>query len=207
MIFSGINHLAFITPDMDATIRFYRDLLELELVAGIGHDGYRHYFFRLGNTQVAFFQYEGASKAERKFPGNRTERPVGFDHVSFTVGSCEDLFRLQARLEKAGLEVTGPVDHGTLWSIYFYDNNELALEASWDCMAITRPPALEDDRPLPVAEEGAGPQPGHWEALGEWSPPAEMSARPGNGHDMRKSFESAGTGHRTDELRRLIGDE
>ena len=28
MILSGINHLAFITRDMEMTIRFYRDLLE-----------------------------------------------------------------------------------------------------------------------------------------------------------------------------------
>ena len=62
MVLSGINHLAFITEDITGTIRFYRDLLGMELFAGIGHDGYRHYFFRLGDgtTQVAFFEYDGA---------------------------------------------------------------------------------------------------------------------------------------------------
>ncbi len=39
MLIRGINHLAFITDDMPKTIRFYRDLLGLELAAGIGHDG------------------------------------------------------------------------------------------------------------------------------------------------------------------------
>ena len=39
----AINHLAFITPDLEATIRFYRDLLGMELHSGVGHDGYRHY--------------------------------------------------------------------------------------------------------------------------------------------------------------------
>ena len=34
---TGINHLAFITDDMVKTIRFYRDLLGMELTAGIGH--------------------------------------------------------------------------------------------------------------------------------------------------------------------------
>ena len=56
MQLTGINHLAFITGDMVKTIRFYRDLLGMELVAGIGHPGYRHYFFSCGNTQVAFFE-------------------------------------------------------------------------------------------------------------------------------------------------------
>ena len=44
MIFTGMNHMAFITKDIEMTIRFYRDLLEMDLFAGIGHDGYRHYF-------------------------------------------------------------------------------------------------------------------------------------------------------------------
>ena len=35
MSFTGINHLAFITNDMEKTIRFYRDLLGMELVCGI----------------------------------------------------------------------------------------------------------------------------------------------------------------------------
>lgn len=42
MKLTGINHLAFITEDMEQTIRFYRDLLGMALSAGIGHDGYRH---------------------------------------------------------------------------------------------------------------------------------------------------------------------
>lgn len=32
--FNGINHLAMVTGDMDMTIRFWRDLLGMRLVAG-----------------------------------------------------------------------------------------------------------------------------------------------------------------------------
>ncbi|MGB2688020.1 MAG: VOC family protein, partial [Desulfobacterales bacterium] len=32
--YTGINHLAMATRDMDTTIRFWRDLLGLRLVAG-----------------------------------------------------------------------------------------------------------------------------------------------------------------------------
>ena len=66
---TGINHLAFITDDMVKTIRFYRDLLGMELTAGIGHEGFRHYFFRFGDDHVACFEYEGAVAMERKFHG------------------------------------------------------------------------------------------------------------------------------------------
>ena len=125
MLIQGINHLAFITNDMPKTIRFYRDLLGLELKAGIGHDGYRHYFFQMGNGQVAFFEYDIAQPMRSgKFHGTSTDEPVGFDHVAFTVESKEDLFALKDKLEAAGIKVHGVVDHGTIWSIYFFDHKQ-----------------------------------------------------------------------------------
>jgi len=190
MTLSGINHLAFITPDMTGTVRFYRDLLGMRLTAGIGHDGYRHYFFTLGDntTSVAFFEYDGASKMRYKFPGDRTGEPVGFDHVSFTLGSREELFALKDRIEAAGFEVEGAVDHGLIWSIYFFDNNGIPLEATWALMELLEAPAIEDDDPLAVAAEGADPVPGHWPAVTAPTPQAAMVASTGNGLPMRASF-------------------
>ncbi len=194
MILTGINHLAFITDDMEKTIRFYRDLLGMELVAGVGHDGYRHYFFRAGDTQVAFFEYDGASPMKQKFHGSPTSEPLGFDHVSFTVATREDLFQLKDKLEAAGIEVSGAVDHGTMWSIYWFDPNNIPLEASWDTMEILRPPAMEDDDPMAIVAEGAEPQPGHWPEVTKPTPPEQMMAHAGNGHAMRETFLREGTG-------------
>lgn len=191
MQLTGINHLAFITDDMVATIRFYRDLLGLRLSAGIGHDGYRHYFFRLGDdaTHIAFFEYDGATVMTRKFPGNRTSEPRGFDHVAFTVETREELFALKDRLEAAGIEVEGAVDHGIFWSIYFYDpHNNIPLEATWEFMRLEQMPAVSEDDPLAVAAEGAESQPGHWPEVGRRTPVEEMRAATGNGHPMREHF-------------------
>jgi len=204
MILQGINHLAFITPDMEKTIRFYRDLLEMELHSGIGHDGYRHYFFRCGDTQVAFFEYEGASPMERKFHGTPSRRPLGFDHVAFTVASRADLFALKDKLEAAGFEVSGAVDHGTIWSIYFFDPNNIPLEASWDLIEVTRPPAMSEVAPMAIVGEGAGPQPGHWPEVTAPTPPHEMTAHPGNGYDMRETFLGEGSGRLQAEYAALI---
>ena len=203
MQLTGINHLAFITDDMVATIRFYRDLLGLRLSAGIGHDGYRHYFFRLGDdaTHIAFFEYEGATVMTRKFPGNRTSEPRGFDHVSFTVETREELFALKDRLEAAGLEVEGAVDHGIFWSIYFYDpHNNIPLEATWEFMRLEQMPAVSEDDPLPVAAEGAEAQPGHWPGVERRTPVEEMRAETGNGHPMREHFLSHGLARYRDGL-------
>lgn len=199
MLLTGINHLAFITDDMEKTIRFYRDLLGMELHAGIGHDGYRHYFFRCGNTQVAFFEYAGASPMQRKPHGSPTRLPLGFDHVSFTVASREDLFALKDKLEAAGVEVSDAVDHGTIWSIYWFDPNNIPLEASWDIMEVLRPPAMEDDEPMPIVAEGAEPQPGHWPEVSRPTPPERMLAHPGNGFAMRQRFLRDGTGRLKDD--------
>jgi catechol 2,3-dioxygenase-like lactoylglutathione lyase family enzyme len=191
MNLQGINHLAFITSDMVKTIRFYRDLLNLKLSAGIGHDGYRHYFFQFpdGVTHVAFFEYDGASAMNKKFPGDRTQLPLGFDHVSFTVDSREDLFAFKDRLEAAGIEVEGAVDHGIFWSIYFYDpHNNIPLEATWQFMDILQCPAISEDDPLDIVAEGADPQAGHWPVVEHKTSELDMHASSGNGHPMRQYF-------------------
>ena len=203
MNLQGINHLAFITDDMSTTIRFYRDLLGMTLSAGIGHDGYRHYFFRLGDgrSHIAFFEYEGATVMHRKFPGDRTSEPRGFDHVSFTVDSREQLFALKDRLEAAGIEVEGAVDHGIFWSIYFYDpHNNIPLEATWEFMVLEQMPAISEDDPLAVAAEGAGAQPGHWPAAERRTPPERMRAETGNGQPMREHFLRHGLARFRDDL-------
>ena len=205
MLLTGINHLAFITDDLEKTIRFYRDLLGMELVAGIGHEGYRHYFFKFGDNQVAFFEYDGARPMERKPHGAPTDKPQGFDHVSFTVATCADLFRLKDKLEAAGIEVTGAVDHGIIWSIYFFDHNNIPLEASWECMELLQAPAVEDVEPMAIAAEGAGPQPGHWPEVTEPTPRAKMTASAGNGLEMRQSFLKQGLGRMTDEYLEITG--
>jgi len=191
MNLNGINHLAFITSDMVKTIRFYRDLLGLKLSAGIGHDGYRHYFFQFpdGATHVAFFEYDGATAMNKKFPGDRTNLPLGFDHVSFTVDSKQDLFALKDRLEAADIEVEGAVDHGIFWSIYFYDpDNNIPLEATWQFMDILQYPAISEDDPLDIVAEGADPQAGHWPTVEHHTPESDMHASSGNGHPMRQHF-------------------
>ena len=195
MSLQGINHLAFITDDMVTTIRFYRDLLGMKLSAGIGHDGYRHYFFQLadGATHIAFFEYEGATVMKRKFPGDRSSLPLGFDHVSFTVGSRKELFALKDRVEASGIEVEGAVDHGLFWSIYFYDpHNNIPLEATWQFMELEQTPAISEDDPLDIAAEGADMQAGHWPTVANPTPQSEMRASGGNGQPMREDFLARG---------------
>lgn len=206
MSISRIDHLAFITPDLTGTVRFWRDLLGLELTMGIGHDGYRHYFFQAGANLVAFFAYDGASAMERKFHGARTGAPLGFDHVAMTVDSRQELFAWKDRLEAAGLEVTGPIDHGAFWSIYFFDPNNIPLELTWNLMEVTRTPAVVDDDLPPIVAEGAAPQPGHWPEVTHPTPPEAMvAAKAGNAFALREALLTSNMARLTPEGVEALG--
>jgi catechol 2,3-dioxygenase-like lactoylglutathione lyase family enzyme len=129
----GINHLALVTTDMDATTRFYHGVLGARLVATIGTPGFRHYFFEFGPEQtVAFFEYKGVELDTFAKPaGVPDPRAIQFDHLSFNLPDEEALESLRRRLKEHDCEVTDVVDHGVMHSIYFTDPNGIALEASW----------------------------------------------------------------------------
>ena len=70
------------------------------------------------------------------------------------------LEELQARLKGHGCEVTDVVDHEVMRSIYFTDNNGIALEASWWVEDATGRPAdysdpdlFADADPVPAVRE------------------------------------------------------
>jgi catechol 2,3-dioxygenase-like lactoylglutathione lyase family enzyme len=129
----GINHLALITDDMDATVRFYHGVLGARLVATLGTPDFKHYFFEFGvENTVAFFEYTG-QKLDRlaKPAGIPDPRAIQFDHLSFNVADAHALEMLQKRLDHYGCGVTEVVDHQMIKSIYFTDPNGIALEASY----------------------------------------------------------------------------
>jgi catechol 2,3-dioxygenase-like lactoylglutathione lyase family enzyme len=129
----GLNHLALITNDMDATVRFWHGVMGAPLVATIGTDTFRHYFFAFGEqSSVAFFEYLGRRAVQIAKPAGVFDPRAGqFDHLSMDLPDEAALLALRERLQAAGTEVTEVVDHGLMRSIYFTDPNGIALEASW----------------------------------------------------------------------------
>ncbi|MEX0663376.1 MAG: VOC family protein [Acidimicrobiia bacterium] len=156
----GINHLALVTPDMDATVRFYAGVLGMRLAATLMAGPMRHYFFEMhdGNT-VAFFEIKGM-ETFAKPAGGPPDRAIQLDHLSFNVPDEHALELLRKRLLAAGSEVTSVVDHGIMRSIYFHDPNGIALEASWWVTDPTGRPSdytdegvFADPDPVPAVEE------------------------------------------------------
>jgi catechol 2,3-dioxygenase-like lactoylglutathione lyase family enzyme len=126
----GINHLALVTADMDATVRFYEGVLGMRLVATTMAGPMRHYFFEIGpGNTLAFFEWADAPHFEK--PAGIPDRVAGqFDHLSFNLPDQDALEALQRRLRDNGCEVTEVVDHQIMRSIYFNDPSGIALEAS-----------------------------------------------------------------------------
>jgi catechol 2,3-dioxygenase-like lactoylglutathione lyase family enzyme len=157
-----VHHLALVTADMDATVRFWHGVLGARLVTTIATPAFRHYFFEVapGNA-VAFFEYTDVEVDSFAKPaGVPFPQASQFDHLSLALADEEALHRLQARLKANDCEVTDVVDHGIMRSIYFTDPNGIALEASWWTLDATGRPAdfgderlFSDPDPVPAVVE------------------------------------------------------
>lgn len=138
----GVHHLVLNTDDMKKTVDFYCGVLGMPLVgairveAGVGtgpdnrgnppFENLRHYFFDMGNdSMLAFFEIPKGAKPQ----GDRDSIGV-MQHVSFVV-TPDVQAALKRRLEAHGYDVLGPLEVSPgNYSIYFYDPNDIRLEAS-----------------------------------------------------------------------------
>lgn len=173
-----------VTRDMGGTIRFWRDLLGMRLIAGLGRKGYRHYFFEISeNDMIAFFEWPDAEPVQEKDHGVPVKGPVAFDHVSIAVSSDDDLWELRDRLEAARFWVSEVIDHGFIHSIYSFDPNNIPIEFSAPAAGVDlrRHPQMRDKNPLPEALEGSEARPETWPVPAHPTLPDQRAVYPGEG--------------------------
>lgn len=185
MKYNGIHHLAMATKNMDATLRFWRDLLGMPLVLGMGRPGYRNYFLEVSeNTLITFFEWPDVEPAPEKDHGYPVSGPFIFDHVSFGVDE-ETLWELHDRLEAAEFWVSEIIDHGFIHSLYTFDPNGIPIEFSVNVegVDIRKYPRMLDRSPTPVAMEGPVPRPEMWPAVTNPTPVEDRAVYPGEGKD------------------------
>lgn len=187
--FTGINHLAMVTADMEKTVHFWRDLLGMRLLVGFGHPGYRHYFFEIsGQDMIAFFEWPGVEPIAEKDHGAPVRGPAAFDHISFGVATVEELGRLKCLLEENGFWASEIIDHGFILSLYSFDPNNIPIEFSYPVPEydVRTHPVMIDTLPTPAATEGSAPRPGRWRQ--DVSPPTEQSIYPGEAESILAAF-------------------
>ena len=184
MRFNGVNHVAMATGDLDTTIRFWRDLLGMRLIAGLGQPGYRHYFFEISDTcAIAFFEWPSVIPVQEKEHGQVVSGPVIFDHISFGLETDDELWTLKENIDAAGFWVSEVIDHGFIRSIYAFDPNGIPIEFSCNVkeIDIRETPVITDPDPTEIAREGPEANDAVWPAAVRVPPPTERRIYPGEG--------------------------
>jgi len=117
----GLHHVALVSSDVEATVRFYQELLEFpltEIFENRDYAGSNHFFFDIGNGNLlAFFDFPGLDL------GPYSEVLGGLHHVAISVPE-QKWKRLRDKLDQAGVEYQS--ESGT--SIYFRDPDGARLE-------------------------------------------------------------------------------
>ncbi|MGE0734668.1 MAG: VOC family protein [Alphaproteobacteria bacterium] len=134
----GLHHFAYKCRDPEETRVFYEDVLGLPLVHVFEeHDvktttgdtvSFAHFFFQMRDgSYIAFFDL-GDGRKTAADPAT----PLFVNHLALRVDSNDELLTFKDRLEAAGHEVVGPMEHGDFArSIYFWDPNGIRMEFSF----------------------------------------------------------------------------
>jgi catechol 2,3-dioxygenase-like lactoylglutathione lyase family enzyme len=97
----GVHHLALLSSDVEATVRFYQDVLEFpltELFENRDYQGSTHFFFDIGHGNLlAFFDFPGLDL------GDYAEVLGGLHHLAISV-TPERWDHLRSKLATAGVE-------------------------------------------------------------------------------------------------------
>jgi catechol 2,3-dioxygenase-like lactoylglutathione lyase family enzyme len=134
----GFHHIALVTPDLDATIRFYGDVLGMKVGTIIGGEAQRgrHCFIQPGETEawgLHFFEYlEAELFAEVGFTDRFAFMRGALQHMAFRLPNEVAAGKLRDHLAKQEVEVSPINEFGPIRNFLFTDNNGLLLEATWD---------------------------------------------------------------------------
>jgi catechol 2,3-dioxygenase-like lactoylglutathione lyase family enzyme len=128
-----LHHHAARTDDMEATRRFYEDVLGMPMVAAIkenmdlgngGKTPFLHCFFEMGDGGcLAFFQF----LPEAGGPANKLPQDGVDHHIAMSVPDFDDLAALKAKLDEHGYQNCG-INHGFCYSLYVRDPNGMLVE-------------------------------------------------------------------------------
>ncbi len=123
---TGIAHIALTVRDLPTSVDWYRDVLELPLIAEFAEDGRMRRKAVLGNETIRLGLVQHSAASDRAFDETR----IGLDHLAFAVPSG-DLEHCAARLDRLGIPHS-PIAPSTLQPdlrvLVFRDPDAIQLE-------------------------------------------------------------------------------
>ena len=130
MLTKGINHVAFITSDLDRLIAFYTEVFDAELVRDGSEfpegKGPRLAVLKLSEwSEVNVFEIEGNTEHERQTPMFSRGR---VDHFAIQAESLEAFETIRERLMAKGSTDDFVTDFGSILSLFFRDPDGLEGE-------------------------------------------------------------------------------
>ena len=136
----GFDHVALATPDLEATLHFYSEVLGIQAgeIYEAGGGKTRHCFIKPGNTFAQGLHFWEAPGAPLPPPIESLEwqKPETitagmFLHLAFALPDETAGLALHERLSQYHVQMGEINDLGSLRSMVFLDNNGVMLEAIW----------------------------------------------------------------------------
>lgn len=133
----GFHHIALVTPDLDATIRFYTDILGMQvtrLMPATDRNG-RHCFIKPGESDTwGLHIFEQPDAQIFAYPQDLQRFvcvPGVLQHIAFALPGRAEGLALRERLVRFGVATTDINRIGPIENLLFRDNNGVLLEATW----------------------------------------------------------------------------
>jgi metallothiol transferase len=121
----GIDHVAINVQDLDKTLKFYTEVLGLQVTQREPSKPGIEYFLDCGGALIGLIQ---AKNFTEKHPFQ--EEGLGANHFSFRV-KAQDFDGMIKRLEANDVKIAFAKKRDKSWSLYFYDldGNKLEMTA------------------------------------------------------------------------------
>ena len=137
----GLNHISLVTPELDATLTFYRDVLAMQVIfegpgnpyhgrdamISVGGTGLGLHFFEVQNAEI--FRYPTGVPSKLEFITGALQ------HIGISITDETAAHTLRSRLEEHGVQMT-PVlaPSGRMPGVrmfLFPDPSGILLKATW----------------------------------------------------------------------------
>src|SRR5829696_4273400 len=141
----GVEHLTFLSDDLDRLAAFYERVFEARKTLDLTEEGIRHLFLEVGPTTVLHpFQFLDRRDLPPA-PGIMFQRGR-LDHFALLAASEEAFREIRRRIQSEGAADRDVRDMKTMWIMGFHDPDDFYVEVIW------RKPDVPDEQTLERAE-------------------------------------------------------